>query len=179
MIYIVLALFACVLLVLFFFRRGNKRHAFKRKQAKKVYRLLTSLEHDGACLAYLRKIDPYSFEELLLDAFERRGFKVKRSASYSGDGGIDGRVMISGHEFLVQAKRYSGHIQKAHVTSFHQICKNENTYGLFLHTGRTGEQSKDLHFDDIAILSGSKLLCLIKTKEPVNVLLNRRHYVVL
>nr|WP_306670548.1 restriction endonuclease [Acidithiobacillus ferrooxidans] len=47
-------------------------------------------------IAYLRKIDPLVFEELVLDAFQKEGWLVQRSTRYSGDGGIDGRI-VSGN----------------------------------------------------------------------------------
>ena len=57
-------------------------------------------------MAYLRKINPYVFEELVLDGFRSKGYGVKRNRRYSGDGGIDGRVYLDGKEYLVQCKRY-------------------------------------------------------------------------
>ena len=57
-------------------------------------------------MKYLRKINPYVFEELLLLAFERRGMRVIRNSRYSGDGGLDGQVLIDGERWLIQAKRY-------------------------------------------------------------------------
>ncbi|MEX6059375.1 restriction endonuclease [Enterobacter hormaechei] len=39
---------------------------------------------------YLRKIDPFVFEELLLEGFEAHGFRTIRNKRYTGDGGIDG-----------------------------------------------------------------------------------------
>ncbi len=44
--------------------------------------------HFGQKIAYLRKIDPFVFEELLLEGFERRGFEVIRNRRYTGDGGL-------------------------------------------------------------------------------------------
>ncbi|WP_192840691.1 restriction endonuclease, partial [Enterobacter hormaechei] len=43
---------------------------------------------------YLRKIDPFVFEELLLEGFEAHGFRTIRNKRYTGDGGIDGQVII-------------------------------------------------------------------------------------
>ncbi|MGS6531656.1 restriction endonuclease, partial [Enterobacter hormaechei] len=40
---------------------------------------------------YLRKIDAFVFEELLLEGFEAHGFRTMRIKRYSGDGGIDGQ----------------------------------------------------------------------------------------
>lgn len=57
---------------------------------------INTFPHFGQKIAYLRKIDPFVFEELLLEGFERRGFEVIRNRRYTGDGGIDGRVKIDG-----------------------------------------------------------------------------------
>ncbi|WP_416409812.1 restriction endonuclease [Agrobacterium rosae] len=43
-------------------------------------------------------MDHLTFEELLLEAFERRGHVVQRNASYSGDGGLDGSVVMARRE---------------------------------------------------------------------------------
>jgi len=47
-------------------------------------------------IAYLRKIDPYVFEELLLEALLSKGFKITRNKRYSGDGGIDWQSLLQG-----------------------------------------------------------------------------------
>ncbi|MGM8474744.1 restriction endonuclease, partial [Enterobacter hormaechei subsp. steigerwaltii] len=67
---------------------------------------------------YLRKIDPFVFEELLLEGFEAHGFRTIRNKRYTGDGGIDGQVIIGKYRYLIQAKRYRGHIALQHVQEF-------------------------------------------------------------
>lgn len=62
---------------------------------------INTFPHFGQKIAYLRKIDPFVFEELLLEGFERRGFEVIRNRRYTGDGGIDGRVKIDGQTRLI------------------------------------------------------------------------------
>lgn len=74
----------CVLVVLFLFfpllwgrcrrreRASERRHRRYRAAAERV---LTKLPEGGAGVKYLRKINPYVFEELLLLAFERRGWR--------------------------------------------------------------------------------------------------------
>ena len=78
----------CVLVVLFLFfprlwgrcrhreRASERRHRRYRAAAERV---LTKLPEGGAGVKYLRKINPYVFEELLLLAFERRGMAVIRN----------------------------------------------------------------------------------------------------
>ena len=49
---------------------------------------------------------------------ERQGIAVVRNASYSGDGGLGGEFVYKGCRYLVQAKRYVGTINAAHVQTF-------------------------------------------------------------
>lgn len=89
----------CVLTVLFLLfpvlcgrrrrreRASEWRHRHYRRKAERVMAQLSSLPEGGAGVKYLRKINPYVFEELLLLAFERRGMRVIRNSRYSGDGG--------------------------------------------------------------------------------------------
>lgn len=103
-------LLAVIIFLLWRFRRqsaSERRHRRYRATAEGVYTRLRQLSGDGQRMSYLRKINPYVFEELLLLAFERQGYAVQRNASYSGDGGLDGRVHINGECWLIQAKRYS------------------------------------------------------------------------
>src|SRR5699024_1294775 len=72
-------------------RHRWRRHRMRREQAIRVHRRLIEIEHDGQRLAYLRKIDPLAFEELLLVVAELRGWKIQRNKRYTGDGGIDGK----------------------------------------------------------------------------------------
>lgn len=145
----------------------SRRHQRKRAQAKRVIERIHSFAEPGQRLAYLRKIDPFAFEELLLDAFERQGYAVKRSESYSGDGGIDGTVTKEGQRFLIQAKRYSGHIQLAHLKDFQRVLHTHQCKGIFIHTGRTGKQSREFvqACDQMQILSGGKLLAFLQVSQ--------------
>ncbi|MFP1771066.1 restriction endonuclease [Lonsdalea quercina] len=102
----------CVLAVLYWWNNTarNRRHRRKQQQAKRILAKIQTFSAFGYKLGYLRKIDPFTFEELLLEAFETHGFKIIRNKRYTGDGGIDGQVMIGKNRYLIQAKRYRGHI---------------------------------------------------------------------
>lgn len=118
-----------------------------------------------AVFAYLRKIEPFVFEELLLTCFERQGYKIIRNTRYTGDGGIDGKVYIDGGLYLVQAKRYSGDIKLAHLHDFAATIKsNKCVGGYFIHTGKTGIGCRG-YLDRnpyIQLISGQRLIEFIK-----------------
>ncbi|WP_407263626.1 restriction endonuclease [Klebsiella pneumoniae] len=112
---------------------------------------------------YLRKIDPFVFEELLLEGFEAHGFRTIRNKRYTGDGGIDGRVIIGKYRYLIQAKRYRGHIALQHVQEFEKLLKRHNCRGSFCHTGKTGAGSKSVSIasERMEIISGQRLIDLL------------------
>lgn len=144
--------------------RGRaRRHKRKQAQARRVLNVIASISSPAQRLSYLRKIDPYTFEELLLEAMERSGHEVTRNHSYSGDGGIDGRVVIAGQRHLVQAKRYKGYVSAAHVREFAAMLDQLRIKGLFCHTGRTGGASLAAYRGHpyLTIVSGQRLLDLL------------------
>ncbi|AEX08416.1 restriction endonuclease [Erwinia amylovora] len=160
---------AAFLFLLWHFRRqtaSERRHRRYRATAERVYTRLRQLSGDGQRMSYLRKINPFVFEELLLLAFERQGYAVQRNASYSGDGGLDGKVHINGECWLIQAKRYSRAIAPAHVRDFDALLTRMGQRGLFIHTGRTGEKSREVSqaTPQLRIISGQRLLALLAGK---------------
>jgi len=162
-------LLAVIIFLLWRFRRqsaSERRHRRYRATAERVYTRLRQLSGDGQRMSYLRKINPYVFEELLLLAFERQGYAVQRNASYSGDGGLDGRVHINGECWLIQAKRYSRAITPAHVQDFDALLTRIGQRGLFIHTGRTGQKSRAVSSSSqqLMIISGQRLLALLAGK---------------
>lgn len=144
-------------------RVSVRRHRRYRRYAARVLQKLPELESDGRRLCYLRKINPFVFEELLLLAFERQGYRVRRNARYSGDGGLDGQVWIAGTHYLIQAKRYSRAIDPQHVADFARLLRQRNKAGLFIHTGRTGLKSRTEadEYAQLHIISGQILLAFL------------------
>lgn len=152
-------------------RKGARarRHQRFRLNAQNAIARLRQLQSAGQQIAYLRRLNPFVFEELILEAFERAGHKVHRNHRYTGDGGIDGAVVIDGVLYLVQAKRYAKHINLAHVQEFVLLVRRRRCRGLFCHTGRTGAAVRALAqaCPEIRILSGGNLLdALLKTSNP-------------
>lgn len=143
---------------------SDRRSAHHRSTARDAFRLRKKLinigrEHGiGAQFGYLRKINPFVFEELVLVCLETQGHAVKRNDSYTGDGGIDGQVYIDGRWHLLQMKRYSKHINASHVQEFARCCAGHNQPGLFIHTGRTGEKAWRSVSGLVKIMSGQKMI---------------------
>lgn len=154
-------------LLVYFLRDLDKKsfHRHCRKKAAAVYEKLHWLgESSGAqIIGYLRKINPFVFEELVLLCFKKAGYKIYRNRRYTGDGGIDGRVRYKGHVWLIQDKRYEGYVNKKHLRDFNELCYNMNKYGFFIHTGKTGGGilNAESEFPFIRIISGKKLTKLI------------------
>ena len=114
-------------------------------------------------MTYLRKINPFAFEELVLDGFEKAGYEVKRNRRYSGDGGVDGRVSKDGIRYLVQCKRYRGYISRQDVEDFSRVCTRECLKGFFVHTGKTGDRSRDtaVSAGNVDIVGGDRMLSVV------------------
>ena len=156
------------LLLVFLLRRYHIpiKHRWRRRQARAMCEQLRGPDRDqpaGLHYARLRAMDPLAFEELLLEAFEQRGHRVIRNRRYTGDGGVDGEVVIDGERWLIQAKRYRDAIRPEHVRDFAMLCATRKRRGMFIHTGRTGGMSRTvvLSADGIEIVSGQRLLALL------------------
>lgn len=148
------------------------RHKGKIRTAWRVHGKLNSIATEKGAdadrswfLTYLRKIDPFVFEELTLICLREQGYTTRRNRRYTGDGGVDGRAWKGGALHLVQCKRYTGYIQKTDVEQLEELCRRKNCRGLFVHTGRTGQGSREAHSDRVEIISGDRLYDLIIQKK--------------
>jgi len=101
-----------------------------------------------------------------LSGFEKKGYKIKRSKRYSGDGGVDGVIFDKeGVEIYIQAKRYKNYIHLQHLKDFETLINSKSVKGLFIHTGTTGAKSKDFISNaNLNVISGDKLIKLITNK---------------
>jgi len=91
---------------------------------------------------------------------------VRRGTHYSGDGGVDGMVKFKGDWYLIQAKRYTSHINAQHVRDFDQQLEKTGRRGFFVHTGKTGGGAKSgLTTGRSKILSGGRLVDLLLSDE--------------
>lgn len=143
-------------------RSHRRRIRSARRVLKKVRPWLTEPNGAARLFGYLRKIDPFSFEELVLQSFVDMGWHVRRGTRYSGDGGIDGHVRVPGDPYwaAIQCKRYRNSIDPTHVADFAHLIYPH--LGFFVHTGRTGAASWDARRGSgVVVVSGEKLVALI------------------
>lgn len=142
-------------------KRGHRRR--QDAAGRRAVRLVDIVGQDAQetfarRMAYLRKMDPLVFEELVLDGFQKKGWIVERNTRYSGDGGLDGKVFMDSGWHGIQCKRYKGAIQTAHVDQFaRDLRKFGMETGYFVHTGRTPSGTRNRH-DNVIIISGAELV---------------------
>ena len=139
--------------------RGQRR--WRVKSSKKAFSKVRRLKTDQDKIEYLRGLDAFVFEELVLTAFKHHGHRIRRNKRYTGDGGIDGQVWINGRRHLVQAKCYSGYIRKTHLHDFDRLCRKRRCKGLFVHTGILGGGCKSNETKRVSIISGPTLLDML------------------
>ncbi|MBD2440568.1 restriction endonuclease [Nostoc sp. FACHB-110] len=116
----------------------------------------------------LRQTTPYVFEELLLSCCLDQGWEIRRNTNYSNDGGVDGRVLIRGKLYLIQAKRYTDHIKSEHLHDFQEVIEAQRADGgFFIHSGKTGPLSKTVlkQYPQIVLISGQRLVNFVLGKK--------------
>lgn len=142
------------------------RHWQKTRRATSTLETLRSFEGENVAprvLAYLRKLDPFVFEEIILTALDEAGYAIRRNWRYTGDGGVDGRITdADGNEIVVQAKRYTGFVRPSDVEAFAALVERwKVAYGVFVHTGKTGPKSHWKKGKKVVIVSGNHLVRLL------------------
>jgi restriction system protein len=147
--------------------RAKRKHGWRILSADRVLAKLRTFDDPGRKLAYLRKIDSATFEELVLTSLGRRGYVARRNERYTGDGGIDGRVWHAQRGWgATQCKRYGGLIKSSHLVNFAADLQRDGLgFGLFVHTGRTpstiNRAALLAAMPSIEIVSGQALLDLV------------------
>ena len=165
---ILTALICAAWIISLMFPKRN-RHKRKIKTADFVMNRIDGFSPPQK-IAYLRKIDPYSFEELILTCLEKKGFPIKRNERYTGDGGIDGKFFHNGELYLIQAKRYQKEIRYDHLSEFSKLLEDHQCKGIFVHTGRTPKniKARDINMKNMTIVSGDRLIRLLDTEIKLN-----------
>ncbi|WP_341531992.1 restriction endonuclease (plasmid) [Nostoc sp. UHCC 0302] len=151
--------------------KNLKKHLDNIEYASQVLqqlRSITPIAELPIVIAILRRISPYVFEELVLTCCLEQGWQIQRNFRYTGDGGVDGRVLILGKLYVIQVKRYANHINAEHIKDFLYCIEGERASGgFFVHTGITGQLSKQLirDSDEIILVSGQKLVNFVLGKQ--------------
>src|SRR3546814_265259 len=140
--------------------RPNAYHRRIRGQSKRALKRMQSMT-PGAMINYLRKMNPHAVEEIILDEAEAAGHRIRCNHAYTGDGGIDGEIMVDGVWHLVQTKRYRKTISPQHVADFTALCARRGQPGLFVHCGRTGQKSRFNASAQVRFISGTSITALI------------------
>lgn len=156
-----------IFVVLLILRKISGIRPWRIRHSYRVLKRLKKMTTNAERFGYLRRIDPFVFEEVILSALKQRGHKIRRNRKYTGDGGIDGKVKIGGVWHLIQAKRYSSAINPQHIREFNRVCRRHRKPGLFVHTGRTGKMSREAveqASEEIMIVSGESLIELLGLK---------------
>lgn len=161
-------------LVLFVIRHQySRRHKRNIATAWRVYDRLNAIAQEKPTnetehrwfFSYLRQVDPFVFEELVLIALRNKGFRISRNRRYTGDGGIDGKAAKDGTLYLIQCKRYAGYISRQDVLDLERIARRKKAAGLFIHTGKAGQFSSE-ELQHVTIIGGERLYSLIiRTKQ--------------
>jgi restriction system protein len=147
------------------------RHWRKTRRAERALEKVRTFDGEKVVprvLAYLRKLDPFVFEEILLCALNEAGYRVRRNRKYTGDGGVDGRLSdAEGNKILLQAKRYSGYVKASDVDAFSILVEryDDIAFGIFFHTGRTGPKSHWKKGKCVTVISGNHLVRLLLKPE--------------
>ena len=162
-----IAVFLFLFTALWLYDEFWSRHGRYRRMAKSEYnRLQSVINSPPEAYHIMRRMNPFVFEELVVYALGRkRHWYAWHGDRYSGDGGIDGYARSRGRKYYIQDKRYSGVINPQHVRDFAQILARDRVMGIFVHTGRTGNQSYDSRTGRMVFISGNRLLELMDKKE--------------
>lgn len=146
---------------------GEARHILQT--LRQTARGLPPALRTAFVLRTLRRINPFVFEELLLHCCADNGWQVRRNQSYIYDGGVDGIFYWQGHQFLLQAKRYSGDINPAHVAQFADlVTARQACGGAFIHTGTSCPRSQAIEAQsrDILLIEQDSLAVWVLERLP-------------
>lgn len=160
---------------------GKIKHHYRMKKAKQILKKLKEIAQtpnsNGKLIVYLRKINPFVFEEMILNVIEDSNIHVIRNKRYTGDGGIDGIFKLKAGKVLVQCKRYKSYINNNDVKALCQKVKEgKYHYGIFVHTGKTGDKAKQTLKveNNIVFISGSVLIDLLMGKLHIETHINKK-----
>ncbi len=123
--------------------------------------------------ATLREIDWKEFEELVGEAFRRKGYSVTETGGGGADGGVDLIIRKGGERLLVQCKHWK--MDKVGVKVIRElygvIAAEGATGGVVISSGTFTQEAKDFtRGKPLELIDGSSLLKIIAEvqKAPIN-----------
>lgn len=123
-------------------------------------------------LATLGSVDPYKFEQIVLDVLHAMGYGQSREALQevggSGDGGIDGIISLDRlglQKVYVQAKRWKGNIGRPEIQGFYGALSGRRAnLGVFITTSRFTREAREFATsvsDTLVLVNGPELARLM------------------
>lgn len=145
---------------------GVPTRKFAMEEGKRILEKILKISPDEneaikVILPLLKQLNPFVFEEVLLQACERWKYHVIRTEKQTKDNGIDGGFAYKGYFYVIQAKLYSGETVTKHLDMFANAIEwHHATRGFFCHTGKATEEFKQeaSKYPMIEVVSGQKLV---------------------
>jgi len=121
-------------------------------------------------LEKLQGTNPYYFEQVVLDLFQKMGYGDYLGTPKSGDGGVDGIISqdkLGLEKIYVQAKRYAGanKVREPEIRNFIGAMSDGVSKGIFVTTSSfdesAKEKAKNAHNHKIILIDGEQLTDLM------------------
>lgn len=116
----------------------------------------------------LKTIDPYYFEQVVNDLFEKMGYGGAKTTVKSGDKGIDGIINqdeLGLEKIYIQAKRFNGHnVREPDIRNFIGAMSGDTQKGIFVTTSAFDSKAVEKAHDanhKIILIDGMKLADLM------------------
>lgn len=117
----------------------------------------------------LSSINPYFFEKVVLQLFQKMGYGDFLETPKSGDGGIDGIInqdQLGVEKIYIQAKRFAdgNKIRETHIRNFIGAMSGDTNKGIFVTTSEFDESAvrkADAASHKIILIDGKKLVDLM------------------
>lgn len=140
------------------------RTLFEQWRKGRLLRRATSLDA-------LRALSWKEFEELLGEAYRRKGYTVTENQNAGPDGGIDLRLRQKGHDTLVQCKHWhSTHVSVRTVRELYGILLHEHAAQAILVCSGSFTKDALLFAQDkpLQLIDGDALLTLLGSLAPAD-----------
>jgi len=138
---------------------GAVASVFGRMRRKKLFDSVASAE------STLESISWQEFEQLVGEAFRRRGFTVQETGQAGADGGIDLVLMKDGEKYLVQCKQWRRQLVQVNVVRelFGVMAAEGAKGGFVVISGRFTEDAKTFaRGKNLHLIEGAELNNMIR-----------------